>query len=291
MFAELTATWSACAEANPDLLLVTKDGVMEAHRALLFPLSENLKSLVEATSCCGPAQAVLPEVSYAAMAAVKDLVYKGVCLLEKVNLSEILEALRVLGIKVMLESFGLEVEPRRTQGNSQAITQHHPSTEDPTRLFVCTQCPKRFRMKHHLKTHTLIHSGEMPFSCHHCSKKFNRSYTLKKHMKIHSAGRDKKKFQGQDNPSSTQSVHEHKEAKQEMEVNNEDGKPLWLPLADGGKPTVSNHTEHTNSTKSINDVDKKDKWQCEMMDIESNMLPKVSSANAIEDEICFDQIS
>ena len=29
---------------------------MEAHRALLFPLSENLKSLVEATSCCGPAQ-------------------------------------------------------------------------------------------------------------------------------------------------------------------------------------------------------------------------------------------
>ena len=65
---------------------------------------------------------------------------------------------------------------------------HYPPTEDPTRPFACAQCPKRFRMKHHLKEHTLIHSGEMPFSCHLCPKRFNRSYTLKNHMKLHSAG-------------------------------------------------------------------------------------------------------
>jgi len=64
----------------------------------------------------------------------------------------------------------------------------YPPTEDPTRPFACTICPKRFRMKHHLKEHNLIHSGEMPFSCHLCPKRFNRSYTLKNHMKLHSNG-------------------------------------------------------------------------------------------------------
>ena len=72
---------------------------------------------------------------------------------------------------------------------------HYPPTEDPSRPFGCSQCPKRFRMKHHLKEHTLIHSGEMPFSCHLCPKRFNRSYTLKNHMKLHSAGSLPDKFQ------------------------------------------------------------------------------------------------
>jgi len=72
---------------------------------------------------------------------------------------------------------------------------HYPPTEDPSRPFGCTQCPKRFRMKHHLKEHMLIHSGEMPFSCHLCPKRFNRSYTLKNHMKLHSAGTIVDKFQ------------------------------------------------------------------------------------------------
>ena len=72
---------------------------------------------------------------------------------------------------------------------------HYPPTEDPSRPFGCSQCPKRFRMKHHLKEHMLIHSGEMPFSCHLCPKRFNRSYTLKNHMKLHSAGAILDKFQ------------------------------------------------------------------------------------------------
>ena len=72
---------------------------------------------------------------------------------------------------------------------------HFPPTEDPSRPFGCTQCQKRFRMKHHLKEHMLIHSGEMPFSCHLCPKRFNRSYTLKNHMKLHSTGAILDKFQ------------------------------------------------------------------------------------------------
>jgi len=91
----------------------------------------------------------------------------------------------------------------QVNSSSNGPYQHYPPTEDPTRPFACTQCPKRFRMKHHLKEHTLIHSGEMPFSCHLCPKRFNRSYTLKNHMKLHSAGSLTDKFQGQDDPSST----------------------------------------------------------------------------------------
>ena len=83
-----------------------------------------------------------------------------------------------------------------SSGNSSSpAPPHYPPTEDPSRPFGCTQCPKRFRMKHHLKEHMLIHSGEMPFSCHLCPKRFNRSYTLKNHMKLHSAGTIVDKFQ------------------------------------------------------------------------------------------------
>ena len=76
-----------------------------------------------------------------------------------------------------------------TQINSSSgngnVYAHYPPTEDPSRPFGCSQCPKRFRMKHHLKEHTLIHSGEMPFSFHLCPRRFNRSRELKKHMKLH----------------------------------------------------------------------------------------------------------
>ena len=82
-----------------------------------------------------------------------------------------------------------------SSANVSSYPGHCPPTEDPTRPFGCTQCPKRFRMKHHLKEHTLIHSGEMPFSCHLCPKRFNRSYTLKNHMKLHSSGAIVDKFQ------------------------------------------------------------------------------------------------
>jgi len=93
-----------------------------------------------------------------------------------------------------------------SSGNGNVYA-HYPPTEDPSRPFGCSQCPKRFRMKHHLKEHTLIHSGEMPFSCHLCPKRFNRSYTLKNHMKLHSAGSLPDKFQQVD----TTDNHQFKE--------------------------------------------------------------------------------
>ena len=148
----------------------------------------------------------------------------------QVDISEILEAVRVLGIKVIQESFALEMGPQLTQGNLQAIAQDYLSTataiaknnppieEDPNRPFPCTQCPKRFRMKHGLKTHMLIHSGETPFSCHLCPKSFNRNYTLQKHLKVHSAGGRIKELSKYDT-SSKLSVHKDSLSKEPTETN------------------------------------------------------------------------
>ena len=82
---------------NLTALMHLSDGVLGAHCALLLLLSDHLKSLVETTLCCGTTQVtqeqfdpalfskvVLPEVSFAALAAAKDLIYKGCCQLEKV---------------------------------------------------------------------------------------------------------------------------------------------------------------------------------------------------------------
>ena len=51
--------------------------------------------------------------------------------------------------------------------------------------FSCTECGKVFRLKQHLKSHTMIHTGEKPYTCTVCSKGFTRMGSLKTHMRTH----------------------------------------------------------------------------------------------------------
>jgi len=52
--------------------------------------------------------------------------------------------------------------------------------------FRCTFCEKLFKNENALKSHSLIHTGELPFSCNQCGAKFNRKDKLKRHMLSHS---------------------------------------------------------------------------------------------------------
>lgn len=81
-------------------------------------------------------------------------------------------------------------EPRATQvpttsrrGRKQSLT------EDPSKTFACTLCPRRFRRQEHLKRHyRSLHTGDKPFECGDCGKKFSRSDNLSQHQRTHGTG-------------------------------------------------------------------------------------------------------
>jgi hypothetical protein len=82
-------------------------------------------------------------------------------------------------------------EPRATpqvpttsrRGRKQSLT------EDPSKTFACTLCPRRFRRQEHLKRHyRSLHTGDKPFECGDCGKKFSRSDNLSQHQRTHGTG-------------------------------------------------------------------------------------------------------
>jgi len=110
-----SSTWSGWATAPHDLLLVTEDGTVGAHCAMLLPLSSYLSRILNGLSFTEPIQVVLVGSSMKVAAAVKELVYTGTCSLERPALPEILETLAALGIKAFKKNFTLE---RKTESNA-----------------------------------------------------------------------------------------------------------------------------------------------------------------------------
>lgn len=58
----------------------------------------------------------------------------------------------------------------------------HPFQLQPSRQFVCDVCGKGFKLRHHLKEHVRIHSGETPYQCSACGKKFSHSGNYSRHI-------------------------------------------------------------------------------------------------------------
>lgn len=56
---------------------------------------------------------------------------------------------------------------------------------DKERPYVCRVCDKRFKTKHALPYHMLLHTAETPFICEFCGKGFRALISLKLHAKKH----------------------------------------------------------------------------------------------------------
>ncbi|KJR86788.1 uncharacterized protein SPSK_02296 [Sporothrix schenckii 1099-18] len=73
--------------------------------------------------------------------------------------------------------------PTNRRGRKQSLT------EDPSKIFACDLCNRRFRRQEHLKRHyRSLHTHDKPFNCHECGKKFSRSDNLAQHARTHGAG-------------------------------------------------------------------------------------------------------
>lgn len=56
---------------------------------------------------------------------------------------------------------------------------------DKERPYICRVCDKRFKTKHALPYHMLLHTAETPFVCEFCGKGFRALISLKLHAKKH----------------------------------------------------------------------------------------------------------
>ncbi|XP_071455149.1 zinc finger protein 722-like [Hetaerina americana] len=61
--------------------------------------------------------------------------------------------------------------------------------ESDAMTYKCTICARAFSLKHNLKRHMVVHTGEKPHKCKICLKGFNHKQTLESHMLTHSGAR------------------------------------------------------------------------------------------------------
>lgn len=70
----------------------------------------------------------------------------------------------------------------KTFRNHSQVAAHMRSHGDGT--FECDQCHRRFKTRFHLRRHSLIHTGEKPFSCMYCMYSCNVKGNINKHVKM-----------------------------------------------------------------------------------------------------------
>jgi len=104
-----SSVWSSWTGAPFDLHLVAEDGAVGAHGAMILSQSPQLAAIVKTLPyTTGPTQVLLPGTSVKAVAAAKELICTGSCLLGEAIIPEVLNAVGLLGIKLSMERLCFE---------------------------------------------------------------------------------------------------------------------------------------------------------------------------------------
>ncbi|XP_035808417.1 zinc finger protein 32-like [Amphiprion ocellaris] len=77
---------------------------------------------------------------------------------------------------------------KQSREPEQDSVQHHSTSvnEGGKKLFICSECGRKFGRKDSLRRHMRYHTGEKPYSCSVCSKRFSQRPNLIRHMRCHS---------------------------------------------------------------------------------------------------------
>jgi len=148
-----SSVWSSWTSAPFDLNLVAEDGVVGAHSAMVLSQSHQLAAIVKALPySIGPTQVLLPGTSVKAVAAAKELICTGSCLLGEAIIPEVLNAVGLLGIKLSMERLCFEngaiIVPSlniQNSGDIEEVTasdvrKSHEKVPHPSKLKAMTFC-------------------------------------------------------------------------------------------------------------------------------------------------------
>ncbi|XP_072181082.1 uncharacterized protein [Diadema setosum] len=70
------------------------------------------------------------------------------------------------------------------KGYTLAVTLRRHMNSHET-VFQCDVCNRQFSHRHHLKRHSIVHTGERPFVCGYCDRTFGLRTTLLTHLRLH----------------------------------------------------------------------------------------------------------
>jgi len=208
-----SSVWSSWTSAPFDLHLVAEDGVVGAHSTMILPQSRQLAAIVKALPyTTGPTQFVLPGTNVEVVAAAKELICTGSCLLGEAIIPEVLKTLDVLGIKLSIERLCFEngaTAPLKIQsyGDLEEVTasgvrESHEKisaasikteNDDPLSLETASSQTKEKLTKNKKKEKvvkkksptTLLqatHKEEKTHQCKLCPKNFSQKERLEEHI-------------------------------------------------------------------------------------------------------------
>ncbi|KAM3844362.1 uncharacterized protein M6D78_002327 isoform 2-T4 [Vipera latastei] len=78
---------------------------------------------------------------------------------------------------------GCELLDNRKYHRTISLAERRRAGEKP---YQCTECGKRFKWSHYLRSHRRMHAGEKPYQCLECGKSFSQKSHLTSHKRIHS---------------------------------------------------------------------------------------------------------